>query len=64
MKRIETSREIDYDRRRFLGAATMTIVSANISLVGFSNAQTNKVAAATINIANTAPHVARLTEAD
>jgi pimeloyl-ACP methyl ester carboxylesterase len=43
MNTIGTSQEVDFRRRRFLGAAAATIVSANLSMSGFSSAQTSGV---------------------
>ncbi len=51
MNTIRMPQEIDHDRRRFLGAAAMTIASANFSMFGFADAQSNKVAASAINTA-------------
>ena len=44
MSTIGTSKEIDHDRRRFLGAAAATIVSANFGLIGSADAQSTDAA--------------------
>ncbi len=49
----KTSEEIDRERRRFLGAAAMTLISANFSVVEAAGSQSINVTAAA---ANTAPH--------
>ncbi len=51
MTGIKTSPEIDLDRRRFLGAAAATIVSANLSLIGSADAQSSKATATAIHTA-------------
>jgi hypothetical protein len=48
----ETSQEFTHDRRRFLSAAAMTIVSTNFSFAGSAHAQTNNVKAAATNAAS------------
>jgi pimeloyl-ACP methyl ester carboxylesterase len=45
MSRIRASYEIAHDRRRFLGAAAATIVSANLSMIGSANAQSSEATA-------------------
>jgi hypothetical protein len=40
------SEEINHHRRRFLGTAAMTFVAAQFGIIGFSNAQFSKAAAA------------------
>src|SRR6188474_2079644 len=39
------SKEIKYDRRHFLGAASMTFAAAELAMIGFSNAQSGKISA-------------------
>ncbi|HEX4006372.1 MAG TPA: hypothetical protein VHX60_09360 [Acidobacteriaceae bacterium] len=41
MNTIRTSQEIDHGRRRFLGAAAMTVVSANFGMAGPAEAQSS-----------------------
>ncbi|MFI5090070.1 MAG: alpha/beta fold hydrolase [Terriglobales bacterium] len=36
------SEELNYDRRRFLGTAAMTIAAAELGMIGFANAQSSK----------------------
>ena len=43
------SEQRKYDRRRFLGAAAMTIAASELAIIGFANAKSNK-----INLANVA----------
>jgi pimeloyl-ACP methyl ester carboxylesterase len=52
MNTIRTSQEVDQHRRRFLGAAAATIVSANFSMIGSADAQSGK---ATATVSHTAP---------
>ena len=52
MNTIRTSQEVDQHRRRFLGAAAATIVSANFSMIGSADAQSGKV---TATVSHTAP---------
>jgi len=52
MNTIRTSQEVDQHRRRFLGAAAATIVSANFSMIGSADAQSGK---ATETVSHTAP---------
>ena len=42
-----TSQEFNHDRRRFLSAAAMTIVSTNLSFAGYADAQTDNLKATT-----------------
>jgi pimeloyl-ACP methyl ester carboxylesterase len=49
MNTIRKSQEIDHDRRRFLGAAALTIVSANFSMVGSADGQSNTATATALN---------------
>jgi hypothetical protein len=42
MRRIEISEEINHHRRRFFGAAAMTIAAAQLGIVGAANAQAGK----------------------
>ena len=42
MRRIEISEEINHHRRRFFGAAAMTIAAAQLGMVGSANAQAGK----------------------
>jgi pimeloyl-ACP methyl ester carboxylesterase len=37
------SEELDHDRRRFLGAAVMTIAAADLAAIGVANAQSSKI---------------------
>ncbi|MBB6144533.1 pimeloyl-ACP methyl ester carboxylesterase [Silvibacterium bohemicum] len=53
MNTIRTSKEIDYDRRRFLGAAAMTVAAANFGIGSSADAQPGKV---TATATYTAPH--------
>ena len=52
MNTIRTSQEVDQHRRRFLGAAAATIVSANLSMIGSADAQSGQF---TATISHTAP---------
>ena len=42
MDTIETSEHINHNRRRFLGAAAMTLATAHFGMVGFADAQSSK----------------------
>ena len=53
MTTIRRSQEIDHDRRRFLGAAAATIVSANLSMISSADAQSGE---ATATATHTASH--------
>jgi pimeloyl-ACP methyl ester carboxylesterase len=53
MKTNKISQQINYDRRRFLGAAAMTIVSANVSMVGLAGEPSNNVAASAVIASHT-----------
>ena len=44
MNTIRTAQEINHNRRDFLGAAAMTLVSASFSMVGTADAQSNEAA--------------------
>src|SRR5579859_7296251 len=52
MNTIRKSQEVDQHRRRFLGAAAATIVSANLSMIGSVDAQSGQF---TATISHTAP---------
>lgn len=52
MNTIRKSQEVDQHRRRFLGAAAATIVSANLSMIGSADAQPGQI---TATISHTAP---------
>jgi pimeloyl-ACP methyl ester carboxylesterase len=49
MNTIRKAQEIDHDRRRFLGAAAMAIISANFSMVGSANGQSSTARATALN---------------
>jgi hypothetical protein len=53
MNTIGTPKKNGNDRRRFLTAAALTIVSANFSMTGSADAQSSKV---TATATNTTPH--------
>jgi pimeloyl-ACP methyl ester carboxylesterase len=53
MTKFRNVREIDHGRRRFLGAATATIVSTNLGLSSSANAQSSRITAVA---AHTASH--------
>ena len=42
MDTIETSEQINRDRRRFLGAAAMTLATAQFGMVGSADAESSK----------------------
>jgi pimeloyl-ACP methyl ester carboxylesterase len=42
MNKIKTSEDIDHHRRRFFGATVMTIVAAQLNMIGLTNAQAGK----------------------
>src|ERR1700722_20231495 len=46
MNRIKKSEETNYNRRRFLGVAAMTVASAEFAMLGNANAQSSETAAA------------------
>ena len=48
MNIVRTSQEIDRDRRRFLSAAAMTIVSTSFGLIDSADAQSSHARSATI----------------
>ena len=52
MDTIRKSQEVDQHRRRFLGAAAATIVSANFSMIGSADAQSGQI---TATVSHTAP---------
>ena len=45
MDEIETSEDVDRNRRRFFGAAAMTFAAAQLGMVGSANAQAVKPSA-------------------
>jgi pimeloyl-ACP methyl ester carboxylesterase len=52
MNTIRNSQEVDQHRRRFLGAAAATIVSANLSMIGSAGAQSGQI---TATVSHTTP---------
>jgi pimeloyl-ACP methyl ester carboxylesterase len=48
MSTIRKTEEIKYDRRRFLGAAVMTVAAAELAMIGSANAQSSKVISADV----------------
>ena len=45
MDKIKTSEDVDHQRRRLFGAATMTFAAAQFGMVGSANAQAVKASA-------------------